>query len=142
MIETRSATRSGLSDYRACLSTDLMHFSRTKEIHMDIHCANGWLFHEWKDGKCKRCRVTYRGTLTDVTLADDPCLFEGHVQVHPAGLASQRDYHHPVGHPLRLVPRILDEDGSTFASSAADPACSEGSAGHLLSVVARLFRSS
>ena len=106
---------------------------------MDIHCVNGWLFHEWKDGKCKRCSVTYRGTLTDVTLEDDLCLFEGHVQVHPAGPAFRRDSSHPVGHPLRLVPVHHDGDDSSSASAASAPANSKGFVGHLQSVAARLF---
>ena len=67
---------------------------------MNMHCANGWLFHEWKNNKCTRCEVSYRGTLTDVTLADDPCLSASHVQVHPAGPASPRDSVTPL---LQLV---------------------------------------
>jgi len=84
---------------------------------MKMHCANGWLFHEWKNNKCERCNVTYRGTLTDVTLADDPCLFEGHVQVHPAGPASRRGSVVPL---LRLVRVHRDEDDSSSTASASD----------------------
>ena len=82
-----------------------------------MHCTNGWLFHEWKKNKCSRCGVTYRGKLTDVMLADDPCLFEGHVQVHPAGPASRRGSVAPL---LRLVPARPVEDDSSSATSAGD----------------------
>ena len=84
---------------------------------MRMHCANGWLFHDWKNNKCERCNVTYRGTLTDVTLADDPCLFEGHVQVLPAGPASRRGSVVPL---LRLVRVHRDEDDSSSAASVTD----------------------
>lgn len=85
---------------------------------MKIQCVNGWLFHEWKNNKCKRCDVTYRGTLTDVTLADDPCLFEGHVQVLPVGPASRRGSVVPL---LRLVRVRRDEDDSSSETAAGNP---------------------
>jgi hypothetical protein len=98
---------------------------------MDIHCVNGWLFHEWKKGKCKRCGVIYRGTLTDATWGDDPSLFGVPAQDLPVGPASLLDYLRPVGHPLRLVRRSLDEDDSSSVSVATDLAGSKGSGGHL-----------
>lgn len=84
---------------------------------MRMHCADGWLFHEWKNNKCTRCDVTYRGTLTDVTLADDPYLSASHVQVHPVDPASPRD---SVSRPLQLVPVHHDEDDSSSAAVAFD----------------------
>ena len=76
---------------------------------MNIHCTNGWLFHEWKGNKCERCGTPIGRTLTDVTSVDDPCLFEGHVQVHPVG---QIDLHGCSVRPLlRLVPKSRASDG-------------------------------
>jgi len=84
---------------------------------MKIQCANGWLFHEWKDGKCKRCSVTYRGTLTDVTWGDDPSLFGVPVPDPLVGPASRRGSVVPL---LQLVRVHHDEDDSSSAASATD----------------------
>jgi hypothetical protein len=91
---------------------------------MKIHCANGWLFHEWKNNQCDRCGVTYRGTLTDVTWGDDPSLFGVPVPDPLVGPASRRGSVRPL---LRLVRVHRDEHDSSSANAACDPASSEGS---------------
>jgi hypothetical protein len=75
---------------------------------MNIKCSDGWLFHEWTNGKCERCGIPIGMNLTDVTSADDLCPFEGHVQVHPVG---QIGPHGSVVPLLRLVPKSHDADG-------------------------------
>lgn len=84
---------------------------------MNIHCTNGWLFHEWKNGRCKRCSVIYRGNLTDVTWGDDPSLFGVPVPDPLVGPASRRGSVVPL---LRLVRVRRDEDDSSSVTSAGD----------------------
>jgi hypothetical protein len=84
---------------------------------MNMHCADGWLFHEWKDNKCDRCGVTYRGTLTDVRWGDDPSLFGVPVPDPLVDPASQRGSAVPL---LRLVRVHRDEDDSSSHASASD----------------------
>jgi len=96
---------------------------------MDIRCANGWLFHEWRaDGKCIRCpAIGFRGTQNAATSAGDLSLSVVPLRVHPAGLAARHDsHHHPADHLHLRVQRSHDEDDSASASSAKTPACSEG----------------
>lgn len=70
---------------------------------MNIHCTNGWLFHEWRDNKCKRCGTPTGMNLTDVTWGDDPSLFGVPVPDHPVDPIGRRD---SVVRPLlRLVPK-------------------------------------
>ena len=67
---------------------------------MNIQCANGWLFHEWKDNKCKRCGIPSGRNLTDVTWGDDPSLFGVPAKAHPVGRPVQHGSVRPL---LRLV---------------------------------------
>ena len=86
---------------------------------MKIHCANNWLFHNWKDGKCTRCGIPIGRNLTDVTWGDDPSLFGVPVPDPPADPASRRD---SVVRPLlRLVRGSPDEDDSSSETAAGTP---------------------
>ncbi len=86
---------------------------------MKIHCANNWLFHNWKDGKCTRCRIPIGRSLGVSTSADDPSLFGVPVPDPLADPASRRD---SVVRPLlRLVRGSPDEDDSSSETAAGNP---------------------
>lgn len=84
---------------------------------MDIHCTNGWLFHQWKGNKCERCDTPTGMNWTDVTWGDDPSLFGVPVPDPLVGPASRRGSVVPL---LRLVRVRRDEDDSSSVTSAGD----------------------
>ena len=84
---------------------------------MKIHCANGWLFHQWKGNKCERCGIPTGMNLTDVTWGDDPSLFGVPSQVPLADRSVRRGSVRPL---LRLVRVHRDEDDSSSVASVTD----------------------
>jgi hypothetical protein len=85
---------------------------------MDIHCTNGWIFHEWKNNKCERCGIPTGMNWTDVTWGDDPSLFGVPSQAPLADLPSRRGSMRP---RLQLVRVCPVEDDSSSAHAACDP---------------------
>jgi hypothetical protein len=85
---------------------------------MNMHCADGWLFHEWKNNKCERCGIPSGRTLTDVRWGDDPSLFGVPSQAPLADPAFQRGSVAPL---LRLVRVHRDEDDSSSETAASNP---------------------